>query len=237
MKLKIVCVLIFAACSQVYSQNFVIKRVEVSGGLVNIYYDLIDTVADRTYTVNVFSSKDNFISRLDKVTGDLGLEVRPGIDKKISWNAHDELNPAFEGTVSLEVRGSVYIPFVRLAGLYKRIKRAQSYEITWRGGTEQNVLNFDLYKGSEKITGFPNIANVGYHAFTVPTFVKPGKDYYFKITDTKDKDQIVNTTTFTIKRKIPLVLKILPFVAIAIFVATLSKHSSDAGVPGAPAHP
>jgi len=237
MKLKISCLVIFALYGQAFSQNFAITRVEVSGGLVNIYYDLIDTVADRTYTVNVFSSNDNFISRLDKVTGDLGLEVRPGMDKKISWNAHDELNPAFEGTVSLEVRGSVYIPFVRLDGLYKNIKRGQAYEITWRGGTEQNILNFDLYRGSEKITGFPNIANVGYHTFVVPAFVTPGKDYYFKITDTKNKDQIVNTSRFTIKRKIPLLFKILPLVAIGVLVATLSKRSTDGGVPDAPAHP
>jgi len=199
MKLKIVCLLIFALFGKAYSQNFAIKRVEVSGGLVHIYYDIIDTVADHAYTVNVFSSKDNFISRLGKVTGDLGLEVRPGIDKKISWNVHDELSPAFEGTVSLEVRGSLYIPFIRLESLDKKIRRAQPCQITWRGGTEQNILNFDLYQGDEKITGFPNIANVGYHTFTVPAFVKPGNDYYFKITDIKNKVQIANSTSFAIK--------------------------------------
>jgi len=237
MKLKIVCFLFFALLGQAYSQDFVIRRVEIAGGLVNIYYDLLDTVANRTYTVNAFSSKDNFITRLEKVSGDVGLEVSPGIGKKITWNAHDELGTVFQGTVSVEVRGSVYIPFVRLEGLYKNIKRAQPYEINWSGGTEQNILNFDLYKGEEKITGFPNIANVGYHTFTVPAYVKPGKDYYFKITDTKNKDQIVNSTHFAIKRKIPLAFKILPFVAVAIFVATLSKHSSDSGIPEAPAHP
>ena len=237
MKLKIIFLLFFALSGQAYSQDFVIKRVEIAGGLVNIYYDLLDTVANRTYTVNVYSSKDNFISRLEKVSGDQGLEVSPGIGKKITWNAHEELGTVFQGTVSVEVRGSVYIPFVRLEGLYKNIKRAQPYEINWSGGTEQNILNFDLYRGTEKIFGFPNIANVGYHTFTVPAYVKPGKDYYFKITDTKNKDQIVNTTHFTIKRKIPLAFKVLPVVAVAIFVATLSKHSSDTGIPEAPAHP
>jgi hypothetical protein len=199
MKLRIVCLLIFALYGQANSQNFAIKRVEVSGGLMHIYYDLIDTVAEHAYTVNVFSSKDNFISRLDKVTGDLGLEVRPGIDKKISWNSHDELSPAFEGTVSLEVRGSLYVPFICVERLYKKIKRAQPCQITWRGGTEQNILNFDLYRGDEKITGFRNIANVGHYTFILPAFVKPGSDYYFKITDTKNKDQIVNSTSFAIE--------------------------------------
>src|SRR5205085_7876759 len=87
------------------AQNFTIKRVELEGDLVNIYYDLMDTTARRTYTVNLFSSRDNFITALEKVSGDMGLEVKPGPNRKISWNTREELGNAFEGEVSLEIRG------------------------------------------------------------------------------------------------------------------------------------
>ena len=125
-------------------QKFSIKRVEVAGDMVNLYYDLADTIVSRTYTISVFSSKDNYISPLAKVTGDLGLEVRPGGNKKITWNAKEELGADFEGKVGLEVRGRLYIPFVRLDGLNKTFKRTRPTEITWTGGTQQNILNFEI---------------------------------------------------------------------------------------------
>jgi hypothetical protein len=174
---------------------------------VNVYYDLLDTTARRTYTVNLFSSRDNYITPLEKASGDLGLEVTPGPNRKISWNTREELGNAFEGEVILEVRGRIYIPFVRLDGNYTSVKRMKPYEVTWTGGTQQNILNFDLYNGEEKVTSFPNIANVGHYTMTIPSSVKPGKGYYFKITDSKNKDQIVNTKQFAIKAKYPLVLK------------------------------
>lgn len=197
-------------CAAASAQDFSIKRVELDGDLVNVYYDLLDTTARRTYTVSIYSSRDNYISQLEKVTGDLGLEVKPGANKKISWNTRQELGETFEGEVGLEVRGRVYIPFVRLDGQYSSVKRMKPYEMTWTGGTQQNILNFDLYKDGEKITSFPNIANVGHYTLVIPKTVKAGKGYSFKITDTKNKDQIVNTATFAVKPKVPLLVKAVP---------------------------
>lgn len=125
----------------------------------------------------------------------------------------------------MEIRGRIYIPFVRLNGSYQT-------------NTEQNILNFDLYRDEQKITSFPNIANVGHHAFTLPTSVKPGKGYSFRIIDTKNRDQIVNTKSFVVKRKVPLLLKVVPFVAIGVVIATLPKPTlDDTSVPKAPDHP
>jgi hypothetical protein len=210
------------------AQDFTIKRVEMEGDLVNIYYDLMDTTARRTYTVNLFSSRDNYITALEKVTGDLGLEVKPGPNRKISWNTRGELGDAFEGEVSLEVRGRLYIPFVRLDGQYETMKRTKSYEMTWTGGTQQNILNFDLYKDGEKITSFPNIANVGHYTLVLPSSVKPGKGYHFQITDTKNKDQIVNTPPFVVKAKYPLILKAVPVVLVGGLVYWLVSRQPEA---------
>ncbi|SRR5258706_334524 len=220
------------------AQDFAIKRVEVAGNDINLYYDLLDSVAHRTYTISLFSSKDNFISPLEKVSGDINLEVKPGANKKITWHAKEELGATFEGKVALEVRGRIYIPFVRMDGSYTTIKRLKDYEITWSGGTEQNILNFDLYRNGEKITSFPNIANVGHFTLNLPSSIKSGKGYNFKISDSKNKDQVVNTTQFTVKRKVPLLLKIIPFVAIGAIIPSLAKSSSSGiSIPDAPGHP
>ena len=129
--LRTACLLLMLGSGSLQAQNFTIKRVELEGDLVNIYYDLLDTAARRTYTVNLYSSRDNYITALEKVRGDLGLEVRPGSNKKITWNTREELGNTFEGEVSLEIRGRVYIPFVRLDGQYSSFKRTKPYEITW----------------------------------------------------------------------------------------------------------
>ena len=187
---------------------------------------VLDLTESRRYTIDLYSSSDNFISKLEKVSGDIGLEVKPGGNHKIIWKAKDELGASFEGKVGLEVRGRIYIPFVRIEGLNKIFKRGKEYPLSWTGGTQQNILNFDLYKGDEKIYPFSNIANVGQTALKIPTSVKPGKNYYFKITDSKNKDQMVNTSPFKIKRKTPLLIKILPILVVGGVATTLGGGSS-----------
>lgn len=209
------------------AQDFTITMVELEGDKVNLYYDLADSVKSRAYTIALYSSKDDFVSKLEKVSGDIGLEVKPGNNRKIVWDAKTELGTLFEGKIGLEVRGRVYIPFVRLEGLNRIYKRGKGYPITWTGGTQQNILNFDLYKGDEKIFPFSNIANVGQTTIEIPNSVKPGKGYYFKITDNKNKDQMVNSQTFTIKRKTPLLLKMLPILAVGGIATTLGGSSEN----------
>lgn len=50
----------------VKAQQFSIKKVELSADKVFVYYDLLDTVSNHSYTINLFSSKDNFISPLQR---------------------------------------------------------------------------------------------------------------------------------------------------------------------------
>ena len=220
------------SCS-VMGQQFSIKRLEVAGDKINLYYNLTDTIASRTYTMTLYSSHDNFISPVQKASGDLGLEVKPGSNKKIIWNAKEELGSAFDGKVGLEVRGRLYIPFVRLDGLNKSFKRLRPTEITWTGGTQQNILNFDLYRGEDKITSFPNLANVGHYTLTMPTTVKPGKGYKFKITDSRNKDQIVYSAPFKVTRRIPLLLKAAPFVLIGAtaYLIVSNRKSPPRDIP------
>lgn len=225
--------LVILAC-YAQAQDFKVKRVETAQGKVNIYYDLVDTVA-RGYTINVYSSRDNFIAPLQNIAGDAGLEVKPGLNKKIEWDATTELGPAFEGKVALEVRGRAYIPFVRFERFeeYKALKRGKPYQVTWTGGSPQNILLFELYKGDKK-TGvhFTDIANTGKYKMTLPKNTKPGKGYRFKITDTKNKDEIVYTDAFKIKPKIPLAVKAIPVLGVGALVYLLT--SGDKGPANIP---
>lgn len=230
------CALLFAALLVLYSataQRFDIKGVELAGDRLNIYYDLVDENPSNTYTISLFSSKDNYITALSRVTGDQGLEVRPGINKKIVWNAKEELGADFEGKVSVEVRGRIYIPFIKLDELQKTFKRGKPTHVSWSGGSSQAVLNFELFRGEEKIESYPAVPNVKQYDFTVSTGVKPGDDYYFRISDSKNKDDVVLSPRFTVKRKVPLVLKAagLALVGGAIYMAVGGGGTTNKDIP------
>lgn len=215
-----------------YSQRFLIDKIEHAGDNIVLYYQLIDSISNRSYTINVYSSLDNYINPLTKVTGDLGLEIKPGGNRKITWLAKEELGPDFTGEVSLEVRGKIYIPFVKLDGFddYKKFKLKKNYKITWTGGRENQVMNFDLYRGDKKITTFPNIANVGQYNLKFEN-VKPGGKYSFRISDIRNKDDVVVTEPFKIKRKVPLLVKLLPILAAGYLATTLAGSSEDNTIP------
>lgn len=193
-----------------FAQEFNIKQVEMASDGVSIYYDLKDTTRNRLYSVFVFTSRDNFLNPLTKVKGDAGLEVQPGVNRKIIWDPK-EFGPTFRGDVEIEIRGKVYVPFIRFNNFYKTIKRAKPTPLTWGGGTRQNILNFSLFnKDDELVTVIPNVANSGNYDITLPKTVKPGGGYYFIVADSKNKDQMMKTSSFVVKRKVKLVYKILP---------------------------
>ena len=158
------------------AQEFTIKKIELTGESIILHYDLIDTIKARTYTINVYASKDSYLAPLQKIKGDAGLEVKPGQNKKIVWSSKEELGATFRGDIELEVRGKAYIPFVKFEGFQDEqvIKRGKAKTMTWSGGTRQNILNFSLYKGDEYIDVIPNVANSGSYDMIIPTSVKPG---------------------------------------------------------------
>lgn len=213
---------LLVACAPLCAQNFSITKLERTGGNLIIHYNLSDTVSRRTYTVSVFASTDEYTNPLTKVTGDIGLEVKPGPDRRIVWDAMSELGATFSGDVAIEVRGKVFVPFIRLDGFddYRKFKRNKSYNITWTGGRGNNVLNFDLYRGEKKVASYPNIANVGHYTMKFAK-IKPGRNYKLKITDSKNKDDVIYSAPFTIRAKVPFLLKVIPVAGIGYFITTL----------------
>jgi hypothetical protein len=197
------------------AQQLQVNRVELNGDNVILHYVLLDTVPGRSFTVNLYASRDNYINPLENLTGDYGPEIKPGIGKKVIWNAKQELGATFDGKVSVEIRARVYVPFIVFDN-FDKIKRGKPKEITWRGGSRQNTLNFELYnKRDEKVTTV--IANInaaaGNTSLSIPSDVKAGKGYRFKIVDSKNKDQVIYSSRFAIKRKVPLLVLALPVVA------------------------
>ena len=229
--------LIFMLSNHVITaQDIVINSVELNNGKVLLHYTLNDDNPEHQYTLRLYSSKDNFVQPLNNVSGDIGVAVPVGGNKQVTWDARNELDSGFDGSVALQIKGQIYVPFITLSHFedYGTLKRGKPYDITWSGGRGDNVLNFDLYHGNEKVWTQPNVANTGNLSLVIPTNVKPGRKYIFRISDAKNPDEVVYTVEFMIQRKIPQVVRIGAAVIAAGGIAVLINSLSGGGTTGEP---
>jgi hypothetical protein len=192
-----------------HAQDVVITQMALQpDGNVVLKYNLNDDRLDRKYSLYLYASSDNYIQPLTKVSGDVGVDIAVGGNKTITWNAKEELGDTFAGDVSLELKGNIYVPFIALDNFddYKVLKRGKPYDVTWTGGRGDNVLLFELYEEDNKIKVFEERPNVGSTTIIIPNDVKPGR-YRFKISDSRNRDEVVYTMNFLVKRKVPLIAK------------------------------
>lgn len=234
--LLIILALIVSTVS-VLAQDFKIKKLEQVGDKINLYYDLIDSVENvkRTYSISLYSSRDSYTSPLTKVAGDVGQIVKPGGNKKITWNASEELGVDFEGKIGLEVRGKEFIPFLKLDGFNgKKVwKREGKEDVTWSGGRSNSLINFELYKDGKFVSApHTSIAtSLGKYSILIPKNTKPGSGYTFKIADSKNKEEYIFTEEFAIHRKIPLAAKAFVFIGAGAAIYFLTKGDANNDIP------
>ncbi len=214
----------------IFAQDLRINNIRFENNQVSIQYEILDTLLTRQYTVRAYSSRDNFLNPLKQVNGAIGHEIFPGAERTMIWDAQEELGADFDGSVAVELRARVYVPFIQIPWFddVEVLKKKRTYSITWAGGRSGNVLHFDLYNSKkEKVATFANVANVGHYDLTIPADVKPGKGYRFKIRDSKNEDEIVFTEYFNIKRKVPLALLFIPVAAASTAAYSLINQSEN----------
>lgn len=219
-------------------QTFSLKRLEQSTDGVILYYDLADTEKLRTYFIQVFSSHNNYASPLQKVSGDVGVNVKPGINRKIVWNAKGEMGTSFSGDIQLEVRGKVFVPVVIFtSGINSSIKRTTTVPFTWTSENKKAKLNFQLYQNDVLVKTFSGVANTGKARLKLPGSLTAGSGYYFKVADETAPNNFVKTEEFEVKRRFSALLKIAPVAVVAVVVVLLLPDKASAQVDGPPGPP
>ncbi len=243
MRVILLIVAVFATTA-VFAQTVTIKKVELAGENIIVHYELDDSNPNNEYLINIYSSKDNYFAPLTKVSGDVGMEVKPGINKKITWKIRDEYGN-YKGKIALEIRGKVYVPFAKLQGFdaKKTYKKGSTVNLKWKA-SGSNPINIELYKGGERVLSELNVPNNGSHALFIPKHVKNGKDYRLKISDTKNTEELFYTDYFKVAPKIPMIAKVgagLAVVAVVVVVVTKGggggekkTGSSEIDLPGLP---
>lgn len=227
--------------SAAIGQSVVIKKVELAGEKVVVHYELDDSNPNNEYLINLYTSKDNYSTPMTKVSGDVGIDIKPGVDKKIVWMIREEYG-GYKGKLALEIRGKVYIPFVRLQGFdaSKPYKKGKTYNLKWKVGAS-NPINIELYNGGERVSGEINQPNNGSHALFIPKHAGKGKEYRLKFSDTRNPEEVIYTDYFRVGSKIPLWMIAAPVVVVGGVVALLSsgggKNGKDPEADKLPAAP
>jgi len=231
---KLLLVALSLLASGAYAQNVIVNRIELAGEKIIVHYELDDSNPANEYQLHLYASKNNFASPLLKVKGDVGDEIKPGKNKRIEWNIIEELG-GYKGRISLEVRGKLFVPFVRLQNFdtKKSYKRGKSFNLNWKSGSA-NPVNIELYKGNERVSGEMNHPNNGAFTMFVPSHVKPGSDYRLKISDAKNSSDVIHTGYFKVTPKVPIWMKILPVVVVGGVVAALAGGGGGTPDPGPP---
>lgn len=228
MRKTLVVVWLLAAVAA-HAQKASIKRVELAGDRIIVHYDLEDSNPANEYQISLYSSQSNFATALTKVRGDVGNEVKPGSNKKIEWNIREELGP-FKGKLSLEIRGKMYVPVAKISNISEgdKFKRGKSHSVTWRAGNS-NPVTIELLKGDQPVQTQNNLSNNGTYSFLIPAHTPVGKDYAIRITDSRDGENVVTSHRFMVTRKVPLLLKVVPILAVGGAAAVLLGGGGGGG--------
>jgi len=233
-RISIALVICFATAISGFSQTVEIDYIELTGRNVVVHYNIDDGAnSKRQFLVQLFSSQDNFTTPLTRVSGDVGTDIAAGIDRRITWDITKELG-AFKGDVSLELRGRVYVPFAMIQSISadQVFKRGKNYPLNWKSGNLSGQVHIELFnENDERIWGENNVSNVGKYDWFIPSGVKKGKNYRLKFTNARDRNDIVYSDPFTIKPRIPFLVKVggVLVVGAAVQFLLLKKDNPESG--------
>ncbi|HLF32870.1 MAG TPA: hypothetical protein VI583_01455 [Cyclobacteriaceae bacterium] len=223
----------------VTAQTIRLTRTEQQGDNIIIWYDLAGSSEGQLFRVEIFGSHNNFSKPLGIVSGDVGPNIRPGNDKKITWNAKaDIIN--FTGTIEFRIKAAVqYSPLGKLAiAGSPRLKRGKAYQVTWEGGEPEDILTLELYGKEKRIYLIPDLKNTGAYDWAVPKNIRPGNRYKFMMRPGNDPNSGTVSETFKIKRRMPRVLFVVPAMVLAGgIIYYIIQQSNDKPLPQPPANP
>ncbi len=207
-------------------------------GSVVVRYDFLDGEEGVDYELYLFGSHDNFSEPLRHTSGDIGKKIRIGRGKVIYWDAKEELGN-FKGDFSLKISGSKYIPFITYNNIHQdlKIKRGSTFDIRWDTSSKTERILIKIQRNGVPISEPVEIENTGTFRWSVPGNLSAGKGYTIQLLDPKNLIREETSDSFSVRRRVPLALKIVPMAALAGASAFLLTGNDNSGIPAPPAPP
>ena len=215
-------------------------RASFQDGKVIVFYDLAGVAAGEKYSLQIFGSHNNYSSPLKAVEGDVGDSISAGREKTIIWDAARDLGK-FTGEITFKIRGkAMALPFAFISPAgSSTVRRGKTLQVTWQGGMKAQTVTMGLYQGAHLVRHVAETKNNGAYTWQLPGDLAKGT-YDLKLMSGSD---VLASQTVIVRAKIPMVLKVLPFVAAGGAVVLLTGGDDGGGdtppgggseLPGAP---
>ncbi|MFT6035843.1 MAG: hypothetical protein ACJAT1_001686 [Marivirga sp.] len=221
--IKILTIMLFLFAAQLsYAQTVENIKLDFDGDRMKITYDLVASTTNEKYNITLYSSYDNFQKPLFSVTGDVGDNVPVGRQKSVSWNLKQELPADFNDEIAIKVKATEMAGAYKLQPLANSFKRGKALQLLWEGGSPNDQVKIDLLRNKVFQQTITQTKNNKSHTWNIPKDFEKGDGYTLRLTSVSDADQSMNSTSFQIKSKMPLLLKIAPVVLVGVLVGVLS---------------
>ncbi len=122
----------------------------------------------------------------------------------------------------------------------KSYKRGSTLELTWTAGSTTDRVTIELLQDTVVNTMAKDTLNVKRYAWDIPPKMKTGDNYQIRVVRTGTTDILFITDRFAIKRKVPLLLILVPAVAVVGTTVAIaggsggSSSSNDLPMPVKP---
>jgi hypothetical protein len=195
--------------------------------VMSVTYDLIAPYSNISCQVKVkFFTNENFFY-LKEVSGDAGKQVYPGKDKQIIWDYFEELIHFNGENVNLQLEVT---PTINVSS---KVKKGREIQIQIASVLTLNKsYNIKLYRNGKEIGTLGDVllaSNVS--QISIPRKSRARRNYQLAIAD---ETQTFYSNTFKIKRRIGYGWKILPFLAVPVYLYVTSYLEENKPLPGPP---
>jgi hypothetical protein len=174
---------------------------------VVVTYDIVDAKPNQKFELYLFASHNNFSQPLAKVSGDVGKNIQPGLQKKIVWDVSEELR-YYNADITFKVKGEAMpFPFVfTKPGDETAVRRGKDAAVTWTGGRPEQRVKLELVQDGTTVSNLGEVANTGDYLWAIPKTLEKGM-YSLRLTADKE---VVDSAPFKVKAKSSAAVKIIP---------------------------
>ena len=220
-------VLTTAVC---HAQQFQIMNLsQDNAGKVTLAFKINPKYAKERYTVQVFSSHDNYRAPLQYVTGDTGGDIE-GSNKtySVEWDAKKEL-VTYSGQIQLELRGEVTYTPVHSEDMALKVKRNKSSTLHWTGGNSRDQIKIDLMRHNVVQKQLASGSNSGRYNWTVDRDISKGTGYQLRLTNLGNQGETYETNPFTVRGKSSPLVWAIPLIGGAAAAVMLTGGDGGGG--------
>lgn len=188
------------------------------------------------YQITIMAHFGNVTKEMQVKEGSLS-DVRPGNRLQFVFSGEENFKN-IKGEVDFSITAKMTFSPIRFISPEKNGsgKKGKPMDIKWKGGLEEDNYSIDLLRKGQLVSTIETQIEPPAHIWDIPKSTKAGSKYKFMLKSNTNPAQSIISGEFRIKRKIPLVVKVLP-AAVLIGVGYILLKDSGSGSEGGDSFP